>query len=745
MMPSVKPTANPQRGGRWYLAAAVISVFLSAALLFLVEPMAARILLPHYGGSPAVWNTAMVFYQLVLLAGYAYAHWLTGHRRPGLRPWLHLAVVLAPLALLPPWPEAVAPTKHVGPTMAVLLSLGTAVGLPFFALSSNASLVQTWLVARRPEIANPYRLYAASNAGSFLALLAYPSLVEPRLGLRDQATAWSLGYAAFAILVTATMRWPTAAARGGPPLGADPVDDWGSPPIRAGRRGMWLLRAAVPSSLLLGATLTITTDALSMPLWWVLPLALYLLGYVVAFAWPDRLPRRPLAALAALCVALSLAVTSLQILLPVVLLVVLALTTVLASSALCHLDLARDRPPSDRLTEFYLWIALGGAVGGVFNSLVAPVVFDSVAEWPIGLTLLAWLAFRPGAAVGAASLRRPWGLGLLLPAATVLGVGALAMAGLATGSLEGRGWWLLMLVLLLPYGLALPRRHLLFPLAACLLTAVAVLGWNAPAPVVEQARSFFGVLRVRETAERRVLLHGTTVHGSQSLKPELRSVPGSYYHPAGPLGSVMRAQRSGARIALVGLGTGALAALGKPGQEIDIFEIDPLVERFARKWFTYLSDSPAHVQVEIADGRLGLARRAPAHYDLVVADAFSSDSVPAHLLTREAMALTLDRTRPGGCAVFHISNRSLDLSRIFRAWSQATGRPVAIARWEPPAAARAQGAAATVAVALAPDAATIERLLDEPSGLWQPLPVTGPASLWSDDHSDLLSVLRSPW
>jgi SAM-dependent methyltransferase len=745
----------PTPNGTWpVLAACVASVFLSALLLFLVQPMVARLLLPGYGGSPAVWSTALVFYQVVLLAGYAYAHLATTRLSGRLRVGLHLGVVLVGLLVLPPAARlAAAPPAGAWPVPWVLLALAAAIGPPFFALSSNATLVQRWLAGSGSAGArDPYRLYAASNAGSLLALVAYPLLLEPRLGLRDQGGSWSVGYGLFVVLTLVVLRltWPAPAlADAATVVGADAGEDpsaaaaAATAPTRRRRLG-WLVRAAVPVSLMLAVTLTLSTDVIALPLLWVLPLAVYLLTYILAFALPERLPRGPIAAATVTSILIDLVAQLVPLPLPMPVLIAVNLAPLAAGGLLCHLDLARDRPAPRFLTGFYLWLALGGALGGIANSLLAPLVFDNVAEYPLTLAALAWLVGAAGPRAMGQALAASWRRGA--PATlTILAVGLVSTILLVRGDLSLRTWAVILLALLLPYSLVFRPRQAHFALAGTLVAVLLGLGWASVLPVMAQDRSFFGVVRVLSEAGARVMIHGTTLHGVQQEDPELARIPAAYYHPNGPLGRAVRSMPADARIGLVGLGTGALAALTQPGQRADFFEIDPLVVDIARSAFTYLRDAPGEVAVTVADGRLGLAAVPDGHYDLLVLDAFSSDAVPTHLLTAEALDLYRRKVRPGGLIVVHVSNRELDLARVFRGWSAATGHPVALQRWEPATADRQQGAVPTVAVALAPEDATVRRLVDDSGGAWQLLDPTGPAATWTDDRSDLMGVLSRPW
>ncbi len=709
--------AGSGKSSRATLWLGILSVFTSAFLLFLVQPMVARMLLPGFGGSPAVWSTALVFYQAALLAGYAYAHWNATRLAPRWRTPVHLAVVLVPVLLLPPAVRAFgAPPPAVWPVPWVLAALTAAIGLPFFALASNSSLTQGWLAPALTRAGrDPYRLYAASNAGSLLALVAYPFVLEPLLGGSAQAWLWALGYVLFVALTALVMRAgrpgrsAAGAARDSLAVGANvgaagdvgaamsgaavattaseprawTAGDAAAEAPSAGRRSLWVVRSAVVASLLLSVTLAITTDIVAMPLLWVLPLAVYLLTFILAFALPERLPRGLLvvATAASIAVAMLLQVIPLPLSLPVQ--IALTLSPLAFGGLLCHLDLARDRPAPRYLTSFYLWLAVGGVVGGVLNSLLAPRLFDTVAEYPLTLAAMAWLLAAAGPGALAADLRAAWQRRNVLPALTVLLLAGVAVVGIQRSELLQRGLWVIVLVLLMPYSLLLRPRLAHFALATTTLAVLLAAGQVSLLPLVDQGRSFFGVLRVEEEAGVRVMMHGTTLHGVQQTEPALRRTPGAYYHAHGPLGSAVRALPPNAVMGLVGLGTGALAALTQPGQRATFFEIDPLVATMARRDFTYLAEAPGDVTVQIADGRLGLAAVADEAYDLLVLDAFSSDSVPAHLLTVEALDLFLRKVKPDGLIVFHISNRELDLARVFRGWSAHTGRPVAVQAWDP--------------------------------------------------------------
>lgn len=740
-------------------------MFTSAFLLFFIQPLIAKMLLPRYGGSPAVWNTAMVFFQVLLLAGYLYAHvslrWLGVRRQAA----LHVLVLLLPLVSLPPVVHAglLAPPT-AWPVPWVLASLALAVGLPFLVLATNSSLVQRWYVLAQPDGSggDPYWLYAASNVGSLLALLAYPFLLEPLWGIQTQARIWAAGYVLFVVLAMGVMfvalRRPLR--NGGPEAvpatnridrtdGADEADsailmpgtDGTDPPRQSApitwrRRAGWVLRAATATSLLMAITLQFTTDVAAVPLFWLVPLAVYLATFILAFGTSFAHTRRYVAAVAVVGTAALLLLAVIGSTVPLAVYALVALLTLFAGALVCHADLAADRPGSEHLTDFYLWLAAGGAVGGILNSLVAPLVFSSIAEYPITLAVLAWLLEkhaqedRPISPVRARVTR-------LVAAMLVL-----AMLGATVARLTGSSAlvWVVVPAAVVLVGLALARLPRVFPLAATLVALFLVAELQRHDAVIAQSRSFFGVLRVREDSQARYLVHGTTNHGGELKDPALRLTPITYHYRNGPLGSLVAAQGPDATIAVTGLGAGSLAGLGKAGQHMIFYEIDPLVEDMARRYFHYLAESPAATRVVLGDARLTLADAPDGGYDLMVMDAFSSDAIPIHLVTDEAVAMYLRKLRPGGILLFNISNRYLDLTPLFRGLANHQHLFAATSYVQPAPADARLGALRVRAAALTTSEATYRRLLGS-SGIWQALG-PGRSILWTDDYSNLVGLIN---
>jgi hypothetical protein len=730
----------PPRSPLALLAAFAGTLFVSAALLFLVQPMIGKMMLPLLGGTPAVWNTCMVFFQAVLLLGYAYAHavprWL-GVRRHAL---LHLGLLLLPLVQLVVFRFEIArsllPAGEANPVPYVLAILAVSVGLPFFAVSTSAPLLQKWFAATgHPAAGDPYFLYGASNLGSMLALALYPLLIEPNLRLADQTWLWTAGYGVLVGLMAccALLLWGSpekgsderSKAEGLQPLGLGATDPPHTTPT-VWQRLHWVGLAFVPSSLLLGVTTYITTDVAAIPLLWVLPLALYLLSFILVFS---RLPAgahraavlvMPWAVLVLLFVIVShlgrLNITA-SILLHCGVLFVVAMV--------CHGELALRRPAAEHLTEFYLLMSAGGVLGGLFNALLAPVVFNDLYEYVITLVLAClllpagtWLTAEAGHGGGKETPRLSRVLDFVFP----LGVGLLSL-GLVLlipekrllGAVEGQ---VVLAGLVLVHGLPAVLCYLFVdrPLRFGLAVAAFWLAGLVPAAwdrsVIHQERSFFGVLRVERdaTGSRHVLMHGTTIHGEQRVRltPEqrlvmaggavcplaatqpleavallaagrewgrdLRQEPLSYYHRDGPIGQVLAAFPDPKRnLAVIGLGPGSMAAYAQPGQRLTYYEIDAAVLRIAEnpEYFSFLTAARQRgakiPPVVLGDARLVLERTDLAEdekYHLIVVDAFSSDAIPTHLITREAVRLYLTRLAPGGIVAFHISNCYLNLAPV---------------------------------------------------------------------------------
>jgi spermidine synthase len=731
---------RPAAGGA-VLAVYTAAIFTSAFLLFLVQPMFSRMVLPLLGGTPAVWNTCMLFFQAALLGGYLYAH--VGAKRLGVRRQaaVHVALLAVAAALLPISVAGAAPQGGAAPIPWLLLLMLTTVGLPFFALSATGPMLQKWFAGTgHPGAANPYWLYAASNLGSMIALLGYPFVMEPRLRLMEQSRVWAAGYALLAVLMAACayLLWRLA------PAGAATADDAPAEeaaPLPGRVKALWVALAFVPSSLLLSVTTFITTDVTPAPLLWVVPLALYLLTFTLAFATRPPLRHRWVLAVQPFLIGTVALLMMHAWTREPVLVIAIHLLVFFVIALVCHGELARRRPPVVHLTAFYLWISVGGVLGGIFNVLVAPVLFSRLWEYPIVLTL--------------ACLARPWprapftgrnvAVSLLRTAALVFALLLVSRAEMPWIKITWLPEWLalslagLALVLV---SLALGRMPLF--LALCIGASLFIHANLAlrKGTTLLAHRSFYGryaVTDVREQGGYHALYHGSTLHGAQGMRPGERREPLTYYVRTGPLGQIFTATAEKAghrRVAVVGLGTGTLAAYGNAGEDWTFYEIDPGIVKIARnpRYFTYLADSPARIGVVLGDARLSLTHAPPHAYDLIVVDAFNSDAIPVHLLTREAIGVYLDKLAPGGIITLHLSNRYLDLEPVVAALARERGM---VARVGTSTLSGFFFSASTWAVMARSDADLGTMSADV---RWPRAKTRRGVPAWTDDYSSLLSV-----
>jgi SAM-dependent methyltransferase len=641
----------------------VVAVFVSAALVFLVEPLVGKLLLPLLGGSPAIWNTSLAFFQLALLAGYGYAHALQRLTSVRRQMAVHLLVLAAAALVLPlritgllgqPWVHA--------PALWLAAALALSLGPPFAALSATAPLLQTWyarLNGDGDEGANPYSLYAASNLGSVLALAAYPIVVEPLVGLSAQAHLWSFAYAGFTLFLIglAAMAWrlPTAAV---PVMAPVVATEWHE-------RWIWVCLAAAPASLLTGVTSHLTADVASAPFMWVIPLELYLATFVVAFSGKAKGPSATLLVLQVLAVPASLALLF-EPTTPWPEQIVIHLAAFFVTALVCHQALGARRPEPARLTEFYLCLSIGGVIGGGFNAFLAPLLFPDVWEYPAVL-VLACLA-RPGG-----TARR--GMGWL--AAGLVWIAPLCIPALALPDILREA------LMLAPVVVAVMLRDRTIAVVA-LFAALALAGEvQGIGRYREHHRSFFGVIHIAEVHPKglgtaSIMVHGTTLHGVQAQGRGQKCRATAYYAPATVIGGVFGRERAKGprRMGVVGLGAGTVATFVRPGDSMRFFEIDPLVERLTLdpNHFSFIHGcAKGPVDVVLGDARLSIAHEPAASYDLLLIDAFSSDSVPTHLLTVEALHSYLRLLKPHGVLLLHLSNRNLELTGPAAAAAKAAG------------------------------------------------------------------------
>ena len=673
-----------------------LTIVVSAFLLFQVQPVIAKIILPWFGGSAAVWTVCMLFFQMALLLGYLYAHALVRYLKPRTQMLVHAALLLVSALALPIYPNASwKPLNGDEPTLRILGLLAMTVGLPYFLLSTTGPLLQAWY-ARRFRGAMPYRLYALSNAGSMFALLSYPVLFEPVFTTHQQAWMWSAAYGVFVVLcgVTAIRSGNAAAA-----VAAAEPEAVEKPSAK--RYAMWLLLPAVASLLLLAITNHLSQNVAAIPFLWVLPLSIYLLTFILCFegsGWYRRNPYVQLLAVALGAMAYALSVDTTGSV-PIRVMVPLFTMGLFTCCMVCHGELARLKPDPRYLTHFYVMIAAGGALGGLLVGLLAPHLFNGIYEMPLGLVacaaLVVWVLRQDAELKWFQRWRQP------------------------------------------------------APIVAAVLTvALAVFVGLQIRDTVrasrEMVRNFYGALRVRDSGPAtqldatRTLTNGTINHGEQFLNPARRDQPTTYYGPDTGVGLAIREKgKAGAiRVGVIGLGTGTLAAYGRLGDYYRFYEINPLVLRLAHTEFTFLGDCKAKVDVAMGDARLSLERESPENFDVLVVDAFSSDSIPVHLLTLEAMLLYFRHLRPDGVLAVHISNRYLDLEPVLAGETRATGKLARVVDTEDDDTQDVFGA--TWVLITSPASGFHGEELTNSTAIESKRTVR----LWTDDYSNLFRILK---
>ena len=710
------------------------TVLVNAFLLFLLQPMFGKMALPHLGGSSAVWTTCMLFFETALLAGYVYAHLLASRFPTRAQVWIHSMLLAAALVSLPLGiPAGWAPPDPARPVTAFLALLTLRVGAPFVLLAAGSPLLQHWF-ANTPGVQhrNPYALYVASNLGSAAGLLVYPIVLEPRTTLTAQSELWLAGYLVLGMLAI----WCGLLARSTPRVAA-PAASASAPPIGWRDRALWTALAAVPSSLLLGVTTHITTDLAPIPLLWIIPLALYLFTFVIAFGterrWIPIVARRTLPFLAIAVIELLFLRSELRGRAGYA----LHLLTFFICALACHLQLAGRRPTPSRLTEFYVWIAAGGALGGVVNVIVAPAVFHDVLEYPLAIVGAVAL-YRP-AERGRRSLdiALPMGLAVTLVAIVTLAGHTMPPGMALSASLVGVS---------AVTTFAFRDRPIRFALGLFAIVLAAMPMNRTDGRQQLAARSFYGVYRVVDdsAAGLRRFYSGTTIHGAEFLADTGGRQPLTYYHPEGPLGSLFaaRAWRPAPwRVALIGLGAGATAAYARPGESWTLYEIDPLVATIASdsRYFHFLSGAVASPRIVLGDARLSLARAPQRSFDVLLVDAFSSDAIPVHLLTREALALYRSRLAVDGVIGWHISNKYVDLRPVLAALAEDAGLTSLIYE-DLRVPANAGGRLPSIWVVMTASQTAAEAIERDPR--WKPLAVARLPRPWTDDFSNILRVLR---
>jgi hypothetical protein len=614
-----------------------VTVFLSAFLPFQIQPMIAKVILPWFGGVSTVWSTCMLFFQLLLLFGYLYAHWLqtrVAARRQAIFHSVLLAasLLVLPIAANPAWK----PAAGDNPSLRILLLLGATIGLPYFALSATSSLIQAWY-ARTHHGAVPYRLFALSNAASLLALLTYPLVVEPAWTTSFQTHLWSAGYVCF-VLFCGSTAWLATGVASNEVTAAESQDAPARP--SPGARMVWVALAACASILLLAVTTFLTQDVAPIPFLWVLPLAVYLLSFIFCFNTPKVYQRWifiPLVVAGLIAVATRLRPEGWRA--GVVPTIAIITASLFVFCMWCHGELVSRKPHPNYLTGFYVMVSLGGAAGGLFVGLIAPNLFNFYYEFPIGLAICALLVM--------ALTPSPFKLNAWRP--------ALAIA------------------------------------CCCYFVYLGIVVREGIHGYLEVRRSFYGQLRVQAVGKAddelryNILIHGRIDHGEQLLDAQYRHTPITYFCEESGIGKVMAARpKTPQRVGVIGLGCGTLAAYGRHGDTYRIYEINPVVPQLANRHFSYLADSPAKVEIVLGDGRLSLEREPSQQYDLLVMDAFSGDSVPVHMLTKEAMATYFRHLKPGGLLAVNATNTFLNLRPVVERAATSFGKVALLYELQPP-------------------------------------------------------------
>jgi SAM-dependent methyltransferase len=620
-----------------------LTIFVSAFLLFLIQPVIAKQILPWFGGSAAVWTTCLVFFQCALLAGYFYSDWTTRKLSVTQQAWLHIGLTLVALALLPIVPDtAWKPQGDEQPSLRILLLLTATIGLPYFLLATTSPLVQAWFARAYPG-ASPYRLFALSNFASMLALIGYPFFIEPWIATRQQAVGWSAGFGLFALLIAAsawfglrTARAEARAQAGGAASGAPPPPAWSE-------KALWVSFSALGSILLLAVSNHLTQNISSIPLLWIVPLVLYLITFILCFdakegrtGWYQRALFLPLLAIAVLAMSWTLADKDMHFRLYWQ--IGLFLAGLFIACMVCHGELVAHKPHPAHLTQFYLMVSVGGAMGALLVGVIAPLTLPAYFELEIGIVLV---------------------------------------AGLVTLSL-----W--------------RRMHWAFVVLGALITGASIGGAvytiaQFREDVVVMTRNFYGTLRVKEynppdvEYRKRSLVHGAILHGDQYMDPPYNRSATTYYKAASGIGRILllkEKQRPDVprRIGVIGLGTGTIATYGNKGDVMRFYDINPAVVTIAKRDFTYLKDSEASIEISLGDARLNLEREPPQNFDVLAVDAFSSDSIPVHLITLEAVAIYEKHLKPDGVIAFHVSNRFLDLKPVVQQIADKRGLHVAWVR-----------------------------------------------------------------
>lgn len=716
-----------------------ITLFVSATLLFWIQPMFGKMVLPTLGSSPSVWNTCMVFFQASLLLGYVYAHVSTTFLGVKKQALLHLGLIFLPLLVLPvSILNSCNPPTDENPIPWLLLLMSASVGLPFFMISCNAPMLQKWFSATsHKEAGDPYFLYVASNAGSMLGLLSYPLFVEPNFTLVYQNKLWMYGYYLLLslIIVCAIYLWRNYTNVETPQREVST--------IKINDRLWWIVLSFVPSSLLLGVTSYLSTDISAIPFLWVIPLAIYLLSFIFVFSREKIISHKLMVDIFPfLILPVMIYIISAQTKI-VWLTFLFHLLTFFVACMICHGELANKRPEPAHLTEYYLWISVGGFLGGVFNAIIAPLVFNTVVEYPLALVLACLL--RPALSQIKLSKKAVL-LDFLLP--VLLGIFLIAVTFVLKKFEIGIYWLPGVLTLAVPAVVcySFSKRPIRFGLGVGVVILVSNLCTTSK--ILYRERSFFGVLKVIIDSDGKYknLIHGKTIHGREIITGKRPHEPLTYYHKEGPIGqffNYFNESHKGGKVAAVGLGSGSVAYYGTAEQKWTFFEIDPLVKKIAtnEKYFTFLKDAKAKWKIVLGDGRLSLKQSQDKYFDLIIFDAFSSDAIPVHLITLDAVKLYLTKIKENGILAFHISNKYMKLDPVLGDIASSLGLYAVIQRdLNMSSLDQENGKEPSVWVLMTRRQDNLGKLTFD--NRWVQLTEKTGRNVWTDDYSNVLGVFN---
>lgn len=725
-----------------------LTISFSSVLLFLIQPLVSKMILPFFGGTPSVWTSCMLFFQVLLLAGYGYAHFISVRFSLKLQMWLHgVLLLLAGLSLPFQFSEKMVASFswQSNPIFLLLWILLLGAGFPFFVLSAGSPIIQRWF-SRTTHVSarDPYFLFAASNAGSLLAILIYPLFIEPSISLESQSRFWAWGYVALVLLfgLMAGLTW-SSRKRAKPEKGPEDKDTGSEFRLAVKRRLIWILLAFIPSSLMLGVTTHITTDIASVPLLWVIPLALYLLSFILVYSRKNPIPMSLVIKVFPITVVITVFMMLTEIEKPIWLVFLVYLLFFFLAALACHGRLSRDRPSTRHLTAYYVYISIGGALGGIFNAVLSPLIFTKVTELPLVL-VLACLMFS-------GMDRYEWRLGDILYPVTIGIFTAILAAFLPRLTLEPYQLWMFVIFgLPLVGGYVLSKRPVRFGLTIGAILLGSVFYPDIYGRMMHSERNFFGNIQINydKTGPYHRLFYGTTQHGLQFTLPGRRHEALAYYHRTGPFGDIFQAYRAhpaSDSVGVIGLGIGSMLSYSTPGQKWTFYEIDPAVIRIARdtRYFTHVADARAdQVNIVPGDARLMIRKAREREFGLLIVDAFNSDAIPVHLITREAFGLYLSKLADSGLLAIHITNKNLDLTQVIRDVAQSLNL-FCVFRYDSdvdPGDESTRGKFRSLWAVLTRNLTDLGPIIKQSQ--WRVLPSRKNPRPWTDDFSNIISVLK---